>query len=221
MIDESTIMNLELIRVIVNEGKASKILKFARDNGLRGGTILLAQGTASNTILDFLGLTEVRKEVVYLIQEREKNTTFLKKLSDTFNIEKPNQGIIFTTDIIGFYGTKEITCPMILHDEKGDLMYHLITIIVDKGKAENVIDAAKEAGSKGGTIINARGSGIHETAKIFNFEIEPEKEMILILSEADTTQDIVDSIRRKTDIEQPGKGIIFIQNVNKTYGLYK
>src|SRR5690606_33367684 len=100
-------------------------------------------------------------------------------------------------------------------------MYDAITIIVEKGNAEDVIDAAVEAGSKGGTIINARGSGIHETSKLFSMEIEPEKEIVLILSEIESTEAIVDSIREKIKIDEPGNGIIFIQDVKNTYGIYK
>ena len=44
--------------------------------------------------------------------------------------------------------------------------------LVDKENAEDVVDPAMLAGAKGGTIINARGSGIHETSKIFSIEID-------------------------------------------------
>lgn len=83
-----------------------------------------------------------------------------------------------------------------------------------------MIEAAQKAGSKGGTIINARGSGIHETQKLFNMDIEPEKEVVLILSESKTTDSIVNSIRECLKIEEPGKGILFVLNVAETHGLY-
>ena len=44
-----------------------------------------------------------------------------------------------------------------------------------------MIDAATAAGSKGGTVINAR-SGIHEEQTLF-MDIEPEKEIVLIISD--------------------------------------
>ncbi|MDD3427693.1 MAG: P-II family nitrogen regulator, partial [Caldisericia bacterium] len=87
----------------------------------------------------------------------------------------------------------------------------------DKGKAEEVIDAATKAGSKGGTIINGRWSGISETTKLFSMEIEPEKELVIILSESEMTDSIVLSIREKLRIDEPGNGIIYIQEVIKTY----
>ena len=49
----------------------------------------------------------------------------------------------------------------------------------------------------------------------------PEKEIVLIISEEAKTKDIVESIRKETQIEEEGKGIIFITNVEATYGLAK
>ena len=99
--------------------------------------------------------------------------------------------------------------------------YQAITVIVDKGKAEEVVDAAAKAGSKGATIINARGSGIHETSRLFAMDIEPEKEIVLILSQNEKVEDIVESIRQEMQIDVPGNGIIYVQPVNRTYGLVK
>jgi nitrogen regulatory protein PII len=72
---------------------------------------------------------------------------------------------------------------------------------------------------KGATIINGRGSGIHETAKLFNMEIEPEKEIVLILAKEDIVKGIVEQISLDLEIEKPGNGIIFIQEVHQTYGI--
>jgi nitrogen regulatory protein PII len=41
-------------------------------------------------------------------------------------------------------------------------------------------------------------------------DIEPEKEIVMILSEKDSTEAIVASIRKKLKIDEPGNGIIFI-----------
>ena len=100
-------------------------------------------------------------------------------------------------------------------------MYQSITVIVDKGKGEEVIDAATKAGSKGGTIINGRGSGIHETSKLFAMEIEPEKEIVIILSKIEDVDNIISSIKDEMKIDEPGKGVIYTQDIKKAYGLYE
>jgi len=217
--------HIELICVIVNFGSASKIIKAAKQYGVSGGTVTLGKGTVNNKLSNFLGLSDVRKEVIYMVADREVAYKALEKLNEEFKFYKPHHGIVFTTsvrEVIGLRG-RHICDISQNEEERGSdkTMYHAITVIVDRGKAEDVIEAATKAGSKGGTIINARGSGVHEIGRVFSMEIEPEKEIVLILSEVDATEAITASIREHLKIDEPGKGIIYVQDVNKTYGIYK
>ena len=210
----------ELIWVIVNFGKGSKVMHAAKKCGVTGGTIILAKGTANDKFADFLGLSDIRKEIVLMVSNKKMTRSALDRLDKKFNFKKPNHGIAFTTgvsEVIGSVGCKATEAD---REEGGEEAMHCaITAVVDKGKAEDVIDAATAAGSRGGTIINARGSGIHETSKLFFMDVEPEKEIVMILSEKKDSEAIISSIREKLDIEQPGKGIIFVQEVSKVYGL--
>jgi nitrogen regulatory protein PII len=222
MPNKSEQMEMELICTIVNYGLGSKIIKTAKQNGVSGGTVALGKGTVSSKILDFIGLSDIRKEIVFMMAGKETARNVLDILNSEYEFYKPNHGIAFTTSICAVMGTRSNKCNNIKNGRGAkETMYHAITTIVDKGKAEDVIDAATRAGSKGGTIINARGSGIHETSKIFAMDIEPEKEIVIILSEADKTEEIASSIRTSLKIDEPGNGIIYIQDVNKTYGIYK
>ena len=210
----------ELIWVIVNFGKGSKVMHAAKKCGVTGGTIILAKGTANDKFADFLGLSDIRKEIVLMVSNKKMTRSALDRLDKKFNFKKPNHGIAFTTgvsEVIGSVGCKATEAD---REEGGEEAMHCaITAVVDKGKAEDVIDAATAAGSRGGTIINARGSGIHETSKLFFMDVEPEKEIVMILSEKKDAEAMISSIREKLDIEQPGKGIIFVQEVSKVYGL--
>jgi nitrogen regulatory protein PII len=212
----------ELVWVIVNFGKGSKIMQAAKKSGITGGTILLAKGTANNSMAEFLGLSEIRKEIIMMGANKKTARSVLEALDTKFNFDKPNHGIAFITavsEMIGSVGCKATETD--IEERREEAMYCAITVVVEKGKAEEVIDAATAAGSRGGTIINARGSGIHETSKLFFMDIEPEKEIVLILSERKGAQAIIASIGEKLDIEKPGKGIIFVQEVSKVYGLAK
>ena len=218
MINDETCF--ELIWVIVNFGKGSTVLQTAKKCGASGGTVLLAKGTANSTFAGYLGLTDKRKEVILMACSKEIANCVLKNLNEKFQFEKPKHGIAFTTDICTVVGSVGHISTDREKLKRGDeSMYCSITVVVEKGKAEDVIDAATAAGSKGGTIINARGSGIHETSKLFFMDIEPEKEIVIILSEKSVADAILSSIREKIDIEGPGKGIIFVQDVNKVFGM--
>jgi nitrogen regulatory protein PII len=221
MQDSSKHKEIELICVITNFGLGSDIIKFSKQHGITGGTIFLGKGTVRNSILEFLELAEVRKEIVLMGAEGPKANEVLEELNQKFKFQKPNHGIAFSISIRSILGTKSYKQEGISENRGVDNnMYNLIMAIVDRGKAEDVIEAATKAGSKGGTIINARGSGIHETSKLFSMEIEPEKEIVLIVSEKSLTDGIAASINEHLKMNQPGNGIIFIQDVNKTYGLY-
>ncbi|NLZ34285.1 hypothetical protein N3C_0020 [Clostridium sp. N3C] len=212
---------LELLCVIVNYGLGSKIVKHSKELGINGATILLGKGTIKNTFLEFLDLAESRKEIVLMGAESTTAYTVLEELNHKFKFCKPHHGIAFSTPITSILGTKSFT-PKKNIESRGaeNPMYNLITVIVDRGKAEAVIESASKAGSRGGTIIHGRGSGIHETSKIFSMEIEPEKEIALIICEEHLTEAIANSIRNDLKIDEPGNGIIFIQDINRAYGLY-
>ncbi|OMF63338.1 transcriptional regulator [Paenibacillus sp. FSL R5-0490] len=222
MHSQSDRAGFELVYVIVNFGSGSKVLQTAKANGISGGTVLLGKGTIQNRLLEFLSLTGVKKEIVLMVADKQTADHALKQLDRKFKFSKPNHGIAFAISVCNVIGASRCRSG---NSEQGrgaeKMMYHAITVVVEKGNAEHVIDAAAEAGSKGGTVINARGSGIHETSKLFSMAIEPEKEIVLILSEEESTEKIVASIRRKLKIDEPGNGIIFVQEVSKTYGIYK
>lgn len=220
--DKKDFLDIELICIIVNFGLGSKILKTAKNHGMHGGTITIAKGTVQNRIWEFIGLSDIRKEVLFMVADKETAYQALEILNTEYKFDKPNNGIAFTTTICAAAGTRNFKCDYAKSERSEDItMYQVITSIVDKGKAEDVIEAASKAGSKGGTIINGRGSGIHETSKLFSMDIEPEKEIVIILSEISMTEQIVTSIRETLNVDEPGNGIIYIQDTNKTYGIYK
>ncbi len=218
--NEMNDLGIELICIIVNDGHGSKVLKAAKQHGVRGGTILLGRGTVKNKLLEFLSLYDVRKEIVWMLAEKKAAFEALQKLDAEFHFDKPHHGIAFTIPVHKIIGTRCIDCD-ITTERGADNMYRSIFTIVDKGRAEEVIEAAVKAGSKGGTIINARGSGIHETSKLFSMEIEPEKEVVLILAETAEAETIAASIRDSLKMEEPGNGIVFIQDVSSVYGVYR
>lgn len=215
---------IDLMFVIVNLGLGSKVLKKAKQCGIKGGTVTLGKGTVNSRILNFIGLSDIRKEIVFMLTDTETACRTLEELDREFDFGRPNHGIAFTVPVCDAFGTKSLSCKNADSARaKGveHTMYQMITTIVDKGRAEDVIDAATKAGSKGGTILEGRGSGIHETSRLFAMDIEPEKEIVLILSEEAVTDAIVSSIRTQLNIDDPGKGIIYVQTVGQVYGIFK
>ena len=95
-----------------------------------------------------------------------------------------------------------------------------IVAIVERGKADKVVDKAKKAGARGATILCGRGTGQSEALEFFNIHIEASKEIILILSETDRYKPIYDAIVEAGRLNEPGTGIIFTFLVSELLGLH-
>ena len=210
----------ELVICVVNSGQGSKVLKIAKWQGVTGGTIFMGTGLVHNRLLEFLDLDDIRREIVLMVADSGIAGKTAEELDREMVFRKPNHGIVFTVPITCLYGTQ--ICGIKDFNENkvvANALYSAIFTVVERGLGEDVVDASKEAGAKGATIIHARGSGIHEKEMLFAMQIEPEKDVVLILAKNEMCEDIISSIRNRLNIDEPGTGIIFTLGVGKAYGL--
>ncbi|MCL2154289.1 MAG: P-II family nitrogen regulator [Leptospirales bacterium] len=91
----------------------------------------------------------------------------------------------------------------------------LITFIVNHGDAYDVMETAREAGAKGGTIVNAHGTGKEGDVEFFGIKLMSEKEMLLIVAEKDLAQKILNAVKDLPLFKRPGGGIIYTTDVNR------
>lgn len=97
--------------------------------------------------------------------------------------------------------------------------HEVIICIVNAGFADAVMDAAKEFGARGGTVIHARGTANSEAVKKFEIPVSPEKEMVMILVPTDIKDDILHALYRAVGLKTPGQGIAFSMPVDSVVGL--
>ena len=94
--------------------------------------------------------------------------------------------------------------------------FELICCIVNAGFSQSVMEAAREAGAKGGTIVRARGSVNPKAAEFFNIQVQPDKEMIIILTPKTLRDDIMRAIYKGADLAGNAQGIVFSLPVSCT-----
>lgn len=97
--------------------------------------------------------------------------------------------------------------------------FDLIITILTKGYASKAMDAARHCGAWGGTILAAKGSGIHETDKFLGIPIEPEKEILLILVKHSEKKSIMEGLVQGSGLATPGRGISFTLPVEDVAGI--
>ena len=165
---------------------------------------------------------DTRKEIFFTIIDEELEQTYYEKVNERFALERPRHGIAFSMPLK--YCSRidnSKTVRAIKKEGENSLDYEAIFVFVDKGSTDDVLEASESAGSTGGTRIQVRGSGTKEKERLFNIQIEPEKEIVLILSKAEKTQAIVDAIKERLNLHKPGAGIIFVMDVSSTVVLYE
>ena len=102
---------------------------------------------------------------------------------------------------------------------KNDKEYELIVLIVSEGYAQAAMDAAKRKKAGGGTLIKGVGLGSAEATKILGITIEPEKDVVLILTEKNNKKEVMQEISESVGLATDGRGICFSLPVDNVIGL--
>ncbi len=97
--------------------------------------------------------------------------------------------------------------------------HEMIMCIVNAGFSETVMEAAKSAGARGGTILNGRGTANKEAESFFHIAIQPEKEVVMILVPAEIKDAVLHALYQKAGLDTMGQGIAFSLPVDDVVGL--
>ncbi|HBR22437.1 MAG TPA: transcriptional regulator [Nitrospiraceae bacterium] len=92
---------------------------------------------------------------------------------------------------------------------------NLITCIVQKGAADDIIKAVVNEGIQGATIHYARGTGIRERLGLLGVAVESEKEVINIVVSTEMTDRVFEAIYFAGKLDTPGMGIMYVTPVLK------
>ena len=95
-----------------------------------------------------------------------------------------------------------------------------IIAVVERGRADKIVEAAKKAGAAGATIFYARGTGESEVKKFLKINVEASKEVIILLTEIEKYKKIKHAMVEVGELKKPGTGIIFTVGVEDLVGLH-
>ena len=100
-----------------------------------------------------------------------------------------------------------------------DKKYELILCVVNAGFSGAVMDAAKEAGARGGTVLRARGTANREAEELFHITIEPEKEIVMIIVPDGIKDTVLRALYDAVGLNTAGQGIAFSIPIDRAIGL--
>ncbi len=219
----------KLLISIVRRDQGEDYLDFFHRCGVATSFASLCKGTASKSMLDYLGLEKTEKIMLQSMINGDNAGRLLRRLVTQMGIDLPGNGIAMTIPVGSIGGRSGL--DYLAHgqdaakrEEKevkkvSEIPYVLIIAIADKGTTDLVMDAARSAGARGGTVISARGTGEAFTQKFFGVSIAAEKELVYIVSRKSDKEKIMRAIMDQAGIHTDAHGVVFALPVDSVAGL--
>ncbi|MFV0343047.1 MAG: P-II family nitrogen regulator [Anaerocolumna sp.] len=224
------VIRRKLLITVVDYIKEKQLTDLYLANHIPLNLVTHGHGTANSDMLDYLGLGETKKNVTFSIVAENKLHGLFSQLEQKMHLNHHGNGVAFTLPLSCI--SNVLTClDSDFHQEnslgeeceekimKSEKMYELIIVIVTQGYKEETMEAAKAAGAKGGTVVHAKGLGSPEAAKFLEITVQPEKELILILTKRELKSDIMESMNKAVGINTKARGIMFSVPVDEAVGL--
>ena len=195
-----------LLMCIVKRDQYESYLTMLQRIGIEAQFASLCHGTASKSVLDYLGIEKTEKVLLQAFVPSSTTKKIFKRLVDVMGIEVPGNGIAMSIPVGSVGGQSSFN-------------YSLIVAITAKGNTDTVMDAARSAGARGGTVINARGTAPGAKAKFFGLSISNEKEIVYILTLKSDKDKIMHAIMEKAGMHTDAQTVLFSLPVDSMVGL--
>ena len=176
--------------------------------------IMPGRGTAVKSMLDLLGIESTERRIIFSVASEQKTKQFIQAQKRHLHIGVPGHGIVIALPIKSVGGGKAVAY---LNGENNNASYtpslhyahELIVAICSQGCTDMVMNAARSAGARGGTVLHGKGTGAKGAPKFYNITIAEEKEIILIVAAASQKAEIMQAILKKAGPDSKAGTIVF------------
>ena len=217
---------LYLMMTVTGRERMPDFIKLYKDKGLETHFLSLGRGTANQRIMRLLALDETEKMVFLTVVTGRKWLEVKRAMSVRLRIEAPGVGIAYIVPLSAFGGKREL---MFLTEgqgfEKGaegtlkGTEQELLVVIGNQGYNEQIMDAARAAGARGGTVIHARGTGQEKAERFLGISLASEKDVILIVTPIEKKTEMMQRIIHDAGPGTRAGAIVFALPVTDTAGM--
>jgi nitrogen regulatory protein PII len=211
---------------ITSRTKLPEFLSVYDEKNMPVGFISLGYGTAKDEMLDMLGLDRSEKAVGLGLVTGEIWKETKRYLKKKMYIDMPDTGISFIIPLSSIGGKRELAFLISGQNyRKGEesvmkeTTMELLVVVSNQGHNDLVMDAAREAGAYGGTVIHARGTGMNQAELFFGVSLASEKDMTFIVTKKSQRNAIMSAIMKKAGMDTPAQSIVFSLPVTDAAGL--
>ena len=230
MVPKDRQVQFHVFFLITSPKLADKAIKLFHTGSIPVQYQINGVGTASSEMMDILGLGSPDKSIIITALPRIFADKMLKKVKKELKLGTINSGIAFTMPLSGVNnllfrmlekfngeGTEELKKKEV--GVVGDIKHSLIAAVVNQGYSEAVMDAAREAGAGGGTVIHSRRLGDMEAMSFWGLSIQEEKEIVFIVADKEHKLKIMQAIGEKCGVHSEAKGLVVSLPIDSVIGI--
>ncbi len=216
-------MELYQLMAVVDRETEPRLEAIFQSAGTAVGLSQPASGTAGSEVLARFGLADTEKRIVMTIAGRSQQRMIFQMARKLLYLDIPGNGILAAIPVkavagqqtLSFLTDSEITGGV----PSMDFEYELIVVVLNAGYADMVMDAAREAGAGGGTVLHAKGTGSTRSEKFFSVRFADEKDMIYIVAHKSEKAAIMKAVSQKAGPSTEARGICFSLPISDVMGL--
>lgn len=218
----------KLLIGIVNNGEDHKVKQIINEVSLTFSFVFEGLGTARSHLLDYLGIGETEKSVMFLLIPETDEDAIIRALRAQLSLYLAGRGIAFTVPLSGISeiianGLMGAATNKTIEEDKimthNNRKYDLIIAAVNANHVDEAMDAARDAGASGGTIIRARATDNVKAEQFAGISLMVEQELLLILSKRESSSAIMEALSEQVGLKTPAGGVIFALPVDRTAGI--
>ena len=218
----------KLLISIVNRGEDERLCELLNDFSVALTFSVQGMGTARSTVLNYLGIGTSEKAVMFSLIPESDEQAVLDEISNKMSLYLVGRGISFTVPlsavseivangITSAAAAKTVDGRKIMKDNERN--YDLIVVIVAEGYVDYAMEAARNAGAAGGTIIRARSLANAKAEQFIGISIREEAEVLLILAQREGKLAIMDAVSKSAGLKTEAGGMLFSLPVDRTVGV--
>lgn len=218
----------KLLISIVNRGDDERICELLNDFSVALTFSCMGMGTARSSVLNYLGIGTSKKSVMFSLVPESDEETILNEIGNKMSLYLVGRGISFTVPlsaiseivangILSAAAAKTVDGRKVMKDK--DRTYDLIVAILAEGYVDDAMEAARQAGAAGGTIIRSRSLSNAKAEQFIGISVHEETEILLILSKREGKLAIMDAISQSAGLKTEAGGMLFSLPVDKTVGV--
>lgn len=209
---------IQVIVTIVERGAGNRVTRAYDRLQVHAHFRCEGRGTATSEILDILGLGSTEKDVVLSLATETAARTLMQALDEDLGLR--TKGIAFTVSLSGLSSLLAAAIQLNTKLEKNSggksvkqSSSSLIVISVNQGFTGEVMETAKKAGARGGTILRARWAGTEEISSLGN--LKPERELIAIVTPTERRRAIMEAVHAAYGPRTEAGGLVLSTGVEQ------